>query len=95
MAEPTSAPPDLRRLHKDAGLSLAQALVLVNDRAPGTFGCRSALLRVEQRGTQKVSVIRALAAAYGVPFDTVADAADNSLSFSRQCVDNWSTVMRQ
>jgi len=95
MPETPVAPPDLRRLRHDARLSLAQALALVNERTPGTFACRSAILRVEQRGTQKISVLRALAAAYGVPFETVATAAEKSLSFSRRSVDNVATGMRQ
>lgn len=65
-------------LQRESGKTLAATAEAM--KASGVTMAQPGLSRVLARGTQKITVIEALAAAWGLDFATVADAARESRS---------------
>ncbi len=65
----------LKQYREQAGLSLAQAAALLKEREPSAPDTRQGLRHIEERGTDSIRILKALAAIYNVDYARLADVA--------------------
>ena len=68
----------LKQLRDESGLTLREVVDRMQAFDSTTPKTHVGLLHLEQRGTDRLSILRALASAYEVPLETVVAAASRS-----------------
>jgi transcriptional regulator with XRE-family HTH domain len=71
----------LKQLREESGLTLQQVVDRMQERDSRLPRTHVGLIHIEQRGTDRLLTLRALADIYNVPLSTVEEAAKNSAKF--------------
>jgi hypothetical protein len=70
-------PETLRDLRKQRQITLEDAVARLREIEPTAPTTHVGLIHIENRGTDRLPIIRGLARVYGLPFEVVASAAEN------------------